>query len=91
MIIDIMYIICLEMNNDSGRFKPLFIKYFLAGIIDVASMNFFTFGIALITRKVKAAKKIKVTNIPVCQFRDSAIGTKTRFPKSHINNAKSTK
>jgi len=61
--------------------------YFLAGRIENMSINFLRLGRALMTRSVKAMKKVKEQKALVCQFNVLANGTNTKLLKSHIRRA----
>ena len=61
--------------------------YFLAGKMENVSISLLRLGRALITRSVKAIKKVKEQKVLVCLFNMLANGTNTKLPKSHTRKA----
>ncbi|MDH5753882.1 MAG: hypothetical protein OEY95_01560 [Candidatus Bathyarchaeota archaeon] len=61
--------------------------YFLAGKMENLSISLLRLGRALITRSVKAIKKVKEQKVLVCQFNVLANGINTKLPKSHTRKA----
>jgi len=61
--------------------------YFLAGKMENVSISLLRLGRALITRSVKAIKKVKEQKVLVCRFNVLANGMNTKLPKSHTRKA----